>query len=88
MKVFQGNVIDWKRSKEPHHGQCRAVIGAKNQKEAHAILCKSDHPASLYYFRNYWTETGNAAQIAAATKHPGKLLLSSSLMLDDYEPVR
>ncbi len=87
MNVYQGNVIDWKRAKgDPHHGQCRAAVAAKNWKAAHAIAIQS-HPMSFYYFRNYWSITGNTAQIEAATKNPGKLVVASSLKDEDYEPV-
>lgn len=46
--------------------------------------------ASLGDIRDYWTETGNAEQIAAATAQPGILLRSAtaSTLAHDYKPVR
>ncbi len=85
MKVYQGGVIDWKRSKEEHHGQCRAIIAAKSWKAAHAVVVQRTPNMTLGHMRVYWSITGNKKQIEMATKHPGRLLLSSSLAADDYE---
>jgi hypothetical protein len=85
-KVFQGAVVDWKRSKEPYHGQCRAVIGAKSWREAHSIALQRYANITLGHMRGYWSITGNKTQIEAATKFPKTLLLSTSLGADDYEP--
>ena len=85
MKVYQGGVIDWERSKERNHGQCRAIVAAPSWKAAYEIVKRRFPNMSLYHMRGYWTITGNSGQITAANLHPGKLLLSSSLQSDDYE---
>ncbi len=85
MKVYQGTVVNWRRSKEPYHGQCRAIVAAKSWKAAHEIVVRRIANMTLGHMRNYWTVTGNDKQIEAATKYPGQLLLSSSSMSDDYE---
>lgn len=47
-------------------GQARCVIAAPSQREA-----AEGAGISLHYFRGYWTETGNAREIAVALAHPG-----------------
>ena len=83
MNVYQGGVIDWQHSKEPHHGQCRAIIAAKSWKAAHKIVSARFPTITLGHMKNYWTITRNQKQIAAAMPHPNKLMLSSSLTWDD-----
>ena len=84
LRVYQGTVIDWKRSKEPYHGQCRAIVAASSWAAAHRVVSQRIPNMTLGHMRNYWTITGNAKQIVAATAHPLKLLLSSTSMSDDY----
>jgi len=85
VNVYQGSVIDWKRSKEKHHGQCRAIIAAKSWKAAHMVVMRRYPNMTMHHMRGYWTISGNDIQIAAAKAHPGKILLSSSLRAEDYE---
>ena len=55
MKVFGVNL----------DGKSRGIVAVKTQKKA-AELFKM----SLYHFREYGSETGNAEEIALATKEP------------------
>lgn len=66
------------------HGQVRCIIAADNQKEAARIA-----GLSLYYFRAYWTETGNKGDINAAMAQPRTLLFTRKDSGSDrtYEPV-
>lgn len=88
MNVYQGGLVDWKRSKDAHHGQVRACIAAKSWKAAHTAVVKLHPNMSLYYMRGYWSITGNQKQIKAALSEPGTLFMSSSLSSDDYEAAR
>ena len=86
-KVYQGNIIDYGRSKE-HQGQCSAVVAARSWAEAHRIVSAKYPNVSMHYMRNYWSITANEEQVAAARRRPYKLLLSSSLRrYDDYKEV-
>lgn len=44
--------------------------------------------ATIGYIRDYWTETGNKAQIAAATAQPGVLMREAKPNHGDYKPLR
>ena len=54
-----------------NQGRGRAIIAAHNAQE----VADAIH-ASAYYDRGYWSETGNAAEIAAAMARPGVLLIA------------
>ena len=54
-------MIDWKRSKEPHHGQVRAIVAAPNGKEAARLL-----GITYGHLRGYWSTTGNTVEIETA----------------------
>jgi hypothetical protein len=81
MKVFGGLMMNPKRCRE-HGGQVRTVIAAKSQKEAaRKIGC------SLYEFRTYWMETGNAEECASAMTAPGIIFQATTSMGLDFEPI-
>lgn len=84
LKVFGGLVVNHRRNKR-EHGQCRAIVATTSQSAAAKIV-----GCSLNSFRDYWSETGNATELAAALARPGVLLLASStrvgLEVGDFEP--
>ena len=84
LKVYQGSVIDHDRSTD-HHGQCRCVVAANSWAEAHRLVSARYPSETLGHMKNYWSVTSNYKQIAAAMCQIGKVLVSPSLMSDDYE---
>ncbi len=66
--------------------QAPTVVAATSQKAACAILNRHSR-MSLYEFRNYWSETGNAIDIEAAMSDPGAVFQASDSRARDYAKV-
>lgn len=81
MKVWGGLLTNWARCRE-RTGQVRTIVAASSQKEAAKLV-----GLSLYEFRNYWSETGNAFETEVAKSRPGILFHASTSMGNDFEPV-
>jgi hypothetical protein len=66
-----------------HRGKVyRAVVAASSQREVARIA-----EVSLHEVSTYWSETGNAAEIAAARKQPETLLLHPKEWQDEIVPL-
>jgi hypothetical protein len=79
LKVWGSVMINHRRSAESS-GMVRTIVAARNQKEAAAIV-----GCSLHEFRGYWSQTGNAEEIAAGLKKPGVQLQATTSMGADFE---
>jgi len=64
-KVFGGLVFR-------DHKQVRAVIYEASQARAASVA-----GVKLHHFRNYWSVTGNTAELEAAKARPGELIFMS-----------
>jgi hypothetical protein len=79
LKVWGSVMINHRRSVE-RSGMVRTIVAAHNQKEAASIV-----GCSLHEFRGYWSQTGNAEEIAAGLKNPSVRLQATTSMGTDFE---
>lgn len=80
LKVYQGSL----------DGQYSYCVATSSLARVATIARIEGFNISKGSLRDYWTETSNAEQIAAATAQPGVLLRSvtRSTLAHDYQPVR
>lgn len=77
-------------SLETIHGKTnRMIVCAKNQKEAIEILKKARYPVSLYYFRQYFSQTLNKEELSVASE-PGVWVSAECRLSNakDYKPFK
>lgn len=67
LKVYGGQFVIAGKS-------CRAIIATTSQRNVAAVV----PGASIGYIRDYWSITGNEAEVKAALERPGVLLVSPS----------
>lgn len=74
MSKVWGGLTMWPGSRQ----QFRTIVKARNQREAAAALSVCCGRTSLHEFRGYWSETGNAGELAAmAGKPEGTVLVNN-----------
>ena len=75
MKVFGGLVFKGSR-------QVRTIVAAPSQAKAAAAVHETPHQ-----FRNWWSATSNATELAIALAKPGQVFQASGSMEKDFRPV-
>lgn len=76
LKVYGGNLY------QKGGRFCRAVVAASSRPKAALILGQG-----LGHFRNYWSETGNQAEIEIAMSRPGVVFTNSRYGRFDFTAV-
>lgn len=59
--------------------QVRTIVCAKTQKEAASLV-----GMTLHHFRGYWSETGNAVELAVCDRTSGKVFRATTSMGCDF----
>ena len=81
MKVYGGWLIRGRKwpdtGDDPHHTQVRAVMAAPSRAALRRGLAAHGVDVSDAFLRDYWGETGNDDDIAAALAEPGSLWIRS-----------
>lgn len=73
LKVFGGDMFNHQ------HKQVRTIVAAHTQKEAAKLT-----GLSLYYFREYWCETGNDDELSIALSAPGIVFWEATPRRGDF----
>jgi hypothetical protein len=79
MKVFSGLIFGGRGMRD----QVSTIVAAKSRAAAGRILHLPDSE-----MRNYWSETGNKKSLEVALAAPGQVFMASSIMSEDFAPVR